>query len=424
MSMRRRTLVVLGAAASMPRVVFAQAKKQPVVIGWLGANSLELGRLNVAGFKEGLAALDCKEGAQFLIEGRWTDGRLEKLPALAEELKQSKPGMKTIISSHLRERTMTLLRTPADKLVLPALLLVVGAFLILGAVSVWITWRDAKALMTSLQREKAENAAAKIHEYLAQVEKQLRPIGQVHGTEADRNQQWRFEYFRVTRRIPEITNIIRVNAEGQRVFGGRLRMYDESSSDHSDDVRFIEARKHGKYLGPMYLGGETKAFVSFAIADAEPNSGVTIVELNIVWLWNMIDAIKVGGTGYAYVVDGEGRLIASRDKDQVLRETYMFNRAALDVVRGRAPGEGMTFDTSPSGAAALSAYAVVPTLAWKVFVELPVAEARVPLWRAVMCVAGLMGLGLLAILLASLAAARARHSCQPPESRSVSPFLR
>ena len=58
---------------------------------------------------------------------------------------------------------MTLFRTAANKLVLPALLLVVGAFLILAAGNTWITWRDAKTLMTSLQREKAENAAAKIH---------------------------------------------------------------------------------------------------------------------------------------------------------------------------------------------------------------------------------------------------------------------
>ena len=93
MNNRRTLVIVLGACVSVPGIVFAQAKKPPVVIGWLGVNSLELGRLNVAGFKEGLTALDWKEGAQFVVEGRWADGRLEKLPALAEELKQSKPAV-------------------------------------------------------------------------------------------------------------------------------------------------------------------------------------------------------------------------------------------------------------------------------------------------------------------------------------------
>ena len=91
MQKRRNLLVMLGATAWTPRTLFAQAKKPPVVIGWLHGTGSTRGSL--AAFKEGLAALHHTEGASYVIEARWAEGRLERLPALAEELKQRKPAV-------------------------------------------------------------------------------------------------------------------------------------------------------------------------------------------------------------------------------------------------------------------------------------------------------------------------------------------
>ena len=81
MKRRRELLIALGAMSFTPRTVFAQAK-QPIVIGWLsfgfrGGRSLEA-------FKEGLSSLGWKEGAQFVIEGRWAEGRDDRLAALTQ----------------------------------------------------------------------------------------------------------------------------------------------------------------------------------------------------------------------------------------------------------------------------------------------------------------------------------------------------
>jgi putative ABC transport system substrate-binding protein len=90
-STRRNLLIVLGAAAMTPRVVFAQAKKAPVLIGWFHAGSRQLE--NLAAFKEGLAALGWKEGSQVVYEERWADGGRERLQPLAEELAARKPAI-------------------------------------------------------------------------------------------------------------------------------------------------------------------------------------------------------------------------------------------------------------------------------------------------------------------------------------------
>jgi putative ABC transport system substrate-binding protein len=85
MNTRRSMLLVLGATALTPRAVFSQAK-QPILIGWLHTDSSELSGQYLSAFKEGLAALGWKDGAQVVIEVRWANGRVDRLPSLADEL--------------------------------------------------------------------------------------------------------------------------------------------------------------------------------------------------------------------------------------------------------------------------------------------------------------------------------------------------
>jgi putative ABC transport system substrate-binding protein len=89
---RRSLLIALGAAALSPRAVLAQAK-QPILIGWLNSDSRELSGHYLSAFKEGLATLGWKEGAQYVIEERWANGRVDRLPSLAEELAARKPAI-------------------------------------------------------------------------------------------------------------------------------------------------------------------------------------------------------------------------------------------------------------------------------------------------------------------------------------------
>ena len=48
---------------------------------------------------------------------------------------------------------------------------------------------------------------------------------------------------------------------------------------------------------------------------------VTIAEINLKFIRDVISGIRVGKEGYAYVVDAEGRLVAHPDLALVLRKT-------------------------------------------------------------------------------------------------------
>src|SRR5262249_61649987 len=70
-----------------------QPKPKPAIVGWLSVSSRESDADHLAAFKEGLAALGYREGQRYAIEGRWAEGRLERMQSLAEELAAGKPAV-------------------------------------------------------------------------------------------------------------------------------------------------------------------------------------------------------------------------------------------------------------------------------------------------------------------------------------------
>ena len=57
-------------------------------IGYLAPNSAEVSAAMVEGFQRGLRELGYLEGQNIVLEGRWADGQLDRLPALAAQLVQ------------------------------------------------------------------------------------------------------------------------------------------------------------------------------------------------------------------------------------------------------------------------------------------------------------------------------------------------
>ena len=99
MTTRRGLLIALGSGAlHWANAVFGQSKP-PILIGWLDSRSKSSGGQNLEAFKDGMAALGWKEGSNYVLEVRWADGSLDRLPTLAQELKARKPAL--IVASPL-----------------------------------------------------------------------------------------------------------------------------------------------------------------------------------------------------------------------------------------------------------------------------------------------------------------------------------
>lgn len=264
----------------------------------------------------------------------------------------------------------------------PSLLLVTAlAFVAGGAIDLAYTWRQSEAQIASLQREKAEAAAAQIERLLAAVQDKL---AWSMDPAAGSPEQRRADSLRLLRQVPEVTEVAQLDADGKELMWVSRLARDRIAEgiDYANDPRYVEARKRKSYVGPVQFRKASEPYVSLALAH-RVNGGVVLAEVSLRGVTDAIRAVRLGETGYAYVVDGSGRLVAGPD----------------------APAE-RPHDTGLTGVPVLSAQAAVPTPGWRVFVEWPVAEARQPLWSALLRGACVLGLGLASVLLAGVAARR------------------
>jgi signal transduction histidine kinase len=178
-----------------------------------------------------------------------------------------------------------------------------------------------------------------------------------------------------------------------------------SNLDLSGDPKFVEAMAHKAYYGPVYFRRESEPYMTLALAGTRRESGVSVAEVNLKLIWDVVSQIKVGERGDAYVVDREGRLIAHPDISLVLRNTNMSQLAQVQAAQqlaegGPAPAEPVQDAHDILGREVLTAYAPVAPLGWLLFVELPVAEAYAPLYASVERTGGVL---LAALALAFLA---------------------
>jgi signal transduction histidine kinase len=122
--------------------------------------------------------------------------------------------------------------------------------------------------------------------------------------------------------------------------------------------------------------------MTLSLAGTRRDTGVSIAQVNLKLIWDVVSKIKVGAHGRAYVVDSDGRLIAHPDISLVLRNTDM---SRLDQVRGARAGsatEAVQEADDIGGHKVLTAYAPVNPLGWFVFVETPIEEAYAPLYQS------------------------------------------
>jgi signal transduction histidine kinase len=126
--------------------------------------------------------------------------------------------------------------------------------------------------------------------------------------------------------------------------------------------------------------------MTLALTGTRRDAGVSVAEVNLKLIWDVVSQIKVGERGQAFLVDAQGRLIAHPDISLVLRNTDMSKLAQVQAARAAGAGqetEQLQVSDDIQGRRVLTAYAHVAPLGWLVFVELPVAEAYAPLYATI-----------------------------------------
>jgi signal transduction histidine kinase len=328
---------------------------------------------------------------------------------------------------------------------------VVGiALLSNGIFEVFFYYREHKAALIRIQHEQAEAAAAKIGQFVKEIESQLGWTTQLPWS-AGSLENRRFDALRLLKQVPAITELAQLDSTGkERLRVSRLAMDAlDSGLDLSKDPKFTEAVAHKVYYGPVYFRRESEPYMTIALAGTRKDAGVSIAEVNLKLIWDVVSQIKVGERGRAYVVGAEGRLIAHPDISLVLRNTDMSKlvqvQAALaalaaveSALAAQAEQAALTAQAAQTGQAApppqvlpappawtansgpdalqgalniqgqevLTASAPILPLGWIMFVELPVKEAYASLYAALQRLATVLAAALIFAVLAGIFLAR------------------
>jgi len=264
---------------------------------------------------------------------------------------------------------------------------VVLALLANGAFEIWFSYREHKAALIGIQREEAAAAAGKIEQFITEIERQVGWTTQLPWS-ASTLEQRRFDALRLLRQVPAITELAQVDASGhEQLRVSRLTMDVVGSGiDYSNKPEFVEARAHKVYYGPVYFRRQSEPYMALALAGTRRADGVSIAQVNLKLIWDVVSKIKVGERGRAYVVDSHGRLIAHPDISLVLRNTDMSRLPQVQSARTaieNGSGQEVQEAENLAGHEVLTAYAPVTPLGWLVFVETPINEAYAPLYASI-----------------------------------------
>jgi len=294
------------------------------------------------------------------------------------------------------------------KYLLLILSLVTIALLASGAISVYFSYQENKSALASLQHEKALAAASRIEQYIEQIVKQL-AYAALPQLDASDIELRRIEFLKLLRQAPEVTDIAQVDSAGrEQIAVSRLGMDNiNSGKDRSQEPAVRNAKRGQPWFGPVYFKKETEPYMTIAIRSGSDTGPVTIADVNLKFIWDVVSRIKIGEKGKAYVVDGSGFLVADPDIGLVLRKTNLSQLPHVKAAGGKQdPAEPAMVSSDLAGTQVLTSVAPIESLKWNVFVEQPVSEVYAKLNASILRTAGLLIAGLVISAFAALALAR------------------
>jgi PAS domain S-box-containing protein len=156
-------------------------------------------------------------------------------------------------------------------------------------------------------------------------------------------------------------------------------------SELTEQVRsdmFSQASQEKTYISPVYFDNVTNeplVIMAAPVTDVFGDfKGVLLAEVNLKFMWDLVDSIKIGNNGLAYVVDRKGNLIAFGDTSRVLKgENVIHLKGVNDFVKSKELllKNNAEISKGIQGNNVVANYVPLGTPDWAVVVELPAQEA-------------------------------------------------
>jgi hypothetical protein len=180
--------------------------------------------------------------------------------------------------------------------------------------------------------------------------------------------------------LPAITELAQLDSTGkEQLRQSKLTMSMLNSPiDFSHEAKFIEAMANSVYYGPVYFRRESEPYMTLALTGIRRDAGVSVAEVNLKLVWDLVRQMKVGEHGFAYIVDAEGRVVVHPDSSF---QTDFSGLAQVQAVLPSSRTQPVEVARDIRGREVLTASTAVVQPNWFVFVEEPTEEVDAPAIR-------------------------------------------
>jgi two-component system, NtrC family, sensor kinase len=294
------------------------------------------------------------------------------------------------------------------------LMLLVGVFLLVhGLLEALFNYADTREQVERHLATEARAAALRIEQYLRSIEGQLREVSALPWSSDTLDlDDRREEYRRLLKRVPAIAQIRAIDASGvERLRVSRIEPdVADGRRDLSSSDAYRATRDAPVHYGRTYFKDGSEPYLTLALRDGGREGWLTVAELNLKFVSDLVVDVRFGREGRAFIIDAENHLVAHPKGSHVLRRTDL--SALPQVVALRAgekrgaqairPQAGENLDH----VRVLTSFAAVPMAGWSLFVEQPEAEALGPVYASILRTILMFVAGLAVAVAASYVLAR------------------
>ncbi len=263
-------------------------------------------------------------------------------------------------------------------------ILTAAVLLISGGLQIFYNYQTQREIVFGQQQLIAKDAAISVSSFIQEKFGVLETaVNLVRVAEASPTEQ---------KRILENTlgvqsafrQLVLIDSEGQ-VLAQSSRLSQtkfEAFSDRIPDDVLTQVQQTNRYISPVIIEEETSeplviiAVPAFSILG--DFQGVMVAELNLKFMWQLVDQLEVGETGQAYVVDRQGKLLAFNDTARVLKgeNVRQLREVSEFVVEGAMEDvDGADLAPGITGLNSIQTFVPLGSPDWAVVTEIPVTEA-------------------------------------------------
>ena len=184
--------------------------------------------------------------------------------------------------------------------------------------------------------------------------------------------------------IEEISIIDKAGKELRRI--SRMKGFGDIELRHFKNDRLFQDALLGEHVtGPItfseYLEPEVRIATPIISNVRDEQALITVV--NLKWLWDTVQLIRVGESGYVYVVDESLKLVAHSDPSLVLSGLNLAQSTVPRTMFAKDVQQELLIYKSLDGEKVAGVSRFDPVHRWWIIVEQPVAEGLAPLDRVI-----------------------------------------